>query len=122
MHSVEEAAAAVASRIQRLEAERVPLREARGRILAEPIAAARALPGFDNSAMDGYAVRAAELPATLPIHATVAAGDAPTAAIPEHVAVRIFTGAPIPAGLDTVVIQEDVTVDGGLVTLPAAPR
>ena len=123
MHSVEEAAAAVASRIQRLEAERVPLREARGRILAEPITAARSLPGFDNSAMDGYAVRAEELPATLPVHSTIAAGADASEPIPERVVVRIFTGAPMPVGLDTVVIQEDVTVeDTGNVTLPVAPK
>ncbi|HEY1817969.1 MAG TPA: gephyrin-like molybdotransferase Glp [Kofleriaceae bacterium] len=122
MHSVADAAAAVAARIERLGVERVPLREARGRILGEPIVAMRALPGFANSAMDGYAVRAADLPATLPIHAVVAAGDAPAAAIPERVAVRIFTGAPIPAGLDTIVIQEDATVADDRVTLPAVPR
>jgi molybdopterin molybdotransferase len=123
MHSVEDAAAAVAARIQRLATEMVPLREARGRITAEAIAAPRSLPGFDNSAMDGYAVRAAELPATLPIHSTIAAGDALGEAIPERVAVRIFTGAPLPDGLDTVVMQEDATLeDTGNVTLPATAR
>jgi molybdopterin molybdotransferase len=123
MHSVEEAAAAVASRIQRLEAERVPLREARGRIVAEPIAAGRSLPGFDNSAMDGYAVRSAELPATLPVFSTIAAGGEATEQIPELVAVRIFTGAPLPKELDAVVIQEDVTVlETGNVTLPATAK
>ena len=123
MHSVEEAAVAVASRIQRLEAERVPLRDARGRILAESITAGRSLPGFDNSAMDGYAVRAVELPATLPVHSTIAAGESANERIPERVAVRIFTGAPLPKDLDTVVIQEDVTVeDTGNVTLPVAPK
>ncbi len=123
MHSVEDAVAAVAARIQRLDTEMVPLREARGRITAEAIAAPRALPGFDNSAMDGYAVRAAELPATLPIHCTIAAGDSLGESIPERVAVRIFTGAPMPKPLDTVVIQEDATLeDTGNVSLPATAR
>src|ERR1700734_4510852 len=107
MHSVEDAVAAVAARIQRLDAQRVALAEARGRFLAETIVAPRSLPGFANSAMDGYAVRASELPATFPIHSTVAAGHVTAEAIPERVAVRIFTGAPMPAELHTVVIQED---------------
>jgi molybdopterin molybdotransferase len=123
MHSVEDAVAAVAARIQRLDAQRVPLADARGRILAETIVAPRSLPGVANSAMDGYAVRASELPATFPIHSTIAAGHATTEAIPERVTVRIFTGAPMPAELDTVVIQEDATVeDSGNVTLPAAAK
>ncbi|HEY1549337.1 MAG TPA: gephyrin-like molybdotransferase Glp [Kofleriaceae bacterium] len=121
MHSVEDAVAAVAARIQRLDAQRVPLADARRRFLAETIVAPRSLPGFANSAMDGYAVRSSELPATFPIHSTVAAGHPITEAIPERVAVRIFTGAPMPVELDTVVMQEDATVeDSGNVTLPAA--
>src|SRR5580698_6703800 len=123
MHSVEDAVAAVAARIHRLGAVHVPLGDARGRFLAEVIAAPRSLPGFANSAMDGYAVRASELPATFPIHSTIAAGHATAEAIPERVAVRIFTGAPMPAELDTVVMQEDATVeDSGNVTLPAAAK
>jgi molybdopterin molybdotransferase len=123
MHSVEDAAAAVAARIQRLDVERVPLAEARGRIVAETIAAPRSVPGFANSAMDGYAVRASELPATFPIHSTIAAGHGATESIPERVAVRIFTGAPLPTDLDTVVMQEDATVEeSGNVTLPNAAK
>lgn len=121
MQSVEEAAKTVAQRIQRLPMERIPLSEARGRILAENIVATRFLPPFDNSAMDGFAVRSSELPATLPIVAKVAAGQVLTDAIPPRVAIRIMTGAPIPQGLDTVVIQEDVKVEGSQVTLPASP-
>ena len=76
MHSVEAAAAAVLARVGRLATEIVALREARGRVLAEDVASPRALPGFDNSAMDGYAVRAGELPSTFPIVAQIGAGDA----------------------------------------------
>ncbi|HEY0252446.1 MAG TPA: hypothetical protein VGC41_13015, partial [Kofleriaceae bacterium] len=64
MHSVEAAAASVAERIVRLASENVPIREALGRITAVDLVAPRSLPGFDNSAMDGYAVRFAELPGT----------------------------------------------------------
>jgi molybdopterin molybdotransferase len=71
--------------------------------------------------MDGYAARSSELPATLPVVAQVAAGQTLTDPIPERVAIRILTGAPLPPGLDTVVIQEDAKVDGSQVTLPASP-
>src|SRR5258706_8465150 len=122
MHSVEDAAAAVAARVERLPTEVVALRDARGRVLAESVAAPRSLPGFDNSAMDGYAARSAELPSSLPIFGQVAAGEVLGDAVPERVAVRIFTGAPVPAGLDTVVIQEDAKLeDDGVVTLPVSP-
>src|SRR5881628_1419545 len=121
MQSVEAAAKAVAARIERLASERVPLAEAGGRVLADDVAAARALPIFDNSAMDGYAARSAELPATLPVVGLVAAGQVMTETVPPGVAIRILTGAPMPAGLDTVVIQEDAKVDGANVTLPASP-
>jgi len=121
MQSVEAAAKAVAARIERLATERVPLAEAGGRILADEVSAARALPIFDNSAMDGYAARSAELPATLPVVGLVAAGQVMTETVPPGVAIRILTGAPMPAGLDTVVIQEDAKVDGANVTLPASP-
>ncbi|HTL36859.1 MAG TPA: gephyrin-like molybdotransferase Glp [Kofleriaceae bacterium] len=121
MLSVEEAAKTVSSRIQRLPVEKVSLHAARGRILAENIVASRYLPSFDNSAMDGFAARAAELPATLQVVAKIAAGQMLSDPLPERVAVRIMTGAPVPQGLDTVVIQEDAKVEGGKVTLPAAP-
>ena len=121
MQSVEAAAKAVAARIERLGTERVALAEAGGRVLADDIVAARALPIFDNSAMDGYAARSAELPATLPVVGLVAAGQVMTDEVPPGVAIRILTGAPMPAGLDTVVIQEDAKVDGSNVTLPESP-
>lgn len=121
MHSVEEATRAVMERMTRLPVETVALRAARGRVLAADVFAGRNLPGFDNSAMDGYAARSAELPGTLPVAFTVAAGDALRPdAIPERHAVRIFTGAPLPPGADTVVIQEDVSLEGDQVTLPAS--
>ena len=77
--------------------ERVPLAQALGRTLALPIHAASAMPAWDNSAMDGYALRAADLPAGegwLPLAGRIAAGDAALAELPAGTAVRIFTGAP----------------------------
>jgi molybdopterin molybdotransferase len=121
MQSVEAAQRAVAARIERLAVERIPLADARGHVLANDIQAARALPIFDNSAMDGYAARSTELPATLPVVGLVAAGQVMTEEVPPGVSIRILTGAPMPAGLDTVVIQEDAKVDGSQVTLPASP-
>src|SRR5439155_19191278 len=81
------------------------------------------LPPFDNSAVDGYAVRHADLnPAKetrLTIGERVAAGHAATHALAAGHAIRIFTGAPMPAGADTVFMQEDCRVDGGAVIVPA---
>jgi molybdopterin molybdotransferase len=122
MHAVADAVRAVLDRLTALPSEQLALRDARGRFLATAVHAARPLPGFDNSGMDGYAVRAADLPGTLPVIATIGAGEVRREAVPAGAAVRIFTGAPLPPGVDTVVIQEDATRDGDRVTLPAAPR
>jgi len=119
--SVADAAKAVIERVPRLSSELVPLDRAAGRVLAATVVAARALPGFDNSAMDGYAARSAELPGTLPVAGAIAAGQLDVPPVPAGAAVRILTGAPMPPGADTVVIQEDATRDGDRVTLPASP-
>ncbi|MEW9835767.1 molybdopterin molybdotransferase MoeA [Mesorhizobium marinum] len=99
-----------------LAAETVPLAEAGGRVLAAPVKALRTQPPFDASAMDGYAVRAADV-AHVPSRLTVI-GDAPAGrrfagAVGERQAVRIFTGAPVPEGADTIAIQENVKSLGG---------
>jgi molybdopterin molybdotransferase len=119
--SVSEAMRAVLDRILRLGTETVALDDAVGRILASDAIAPRALPGFDNSAMDGYAARSAEIPATLPISAVIAAGAPLSTTVPPATAVRIFTGAPLPPELDTVVIQEDARAEAARVSLPASP-
>lgn len=98
-----------------LPAERVPLREALGRALAEDLVAPRSLPPFDNSQMDGYALRAADAAragARLPVSLEVFAGDAPGAALAPGTCARIFTGAPLPAGADSVEMQEEVSRQG----------
>jgi molybdopterin molybdotransferase len=108
--------------------ERSPLLEARGLFVAEDVRARFDLPPFDNSAMDGYAVRhqdvqgaSAETPVTLPVAGeSRAGGDLPG----EHqpgTAMRIFTGAPLPPGADAVVMQEDTQRDGEQVSLQIAP-
>jgi molybdopterin molybdotransferase len=102
--------------------EVVPLIAADGRVLAEDVRAPLDLPPFDNSAVDGFAVRLADLKqdgdTRLPVLGRVAAGGSvPTPQ--ENAAVRIFTGAPMPAGFDTVFMQEDVRLEEGRVVLPS---
>lgn len=101
---------------------RVALREAAGRVLAADLVAPLDLPPFDNSAVDGYAVRAADLAATgetrLAIVDRAAAGHAASHGLKAGEAIRIFTGAPMPAGADTVLMQEDCRVEDGAVFVP----
>ena len=100
--------------------ERVPLARANHRVLAEDVVATRALPGFDNSAMDGFAVRASDLPARLPVTGVVHAGPSSKEPLAKGRAIRIMTGAPMPPGADTVVMFEDsINISEGLVELPA---
>lgn len=121
--SVDDALALITERLPILAGlERVPLLEADGRVAAEDVVAGIDLPPFDNSAVDGYAVRHADLTpegvTRLPVEGRIAAGDdAPELG---HVprAVRIFTGARMPIGADTVFMQEDVTVEAGTIVLP----
>ena len=104
------------------EVERVPLAAADGRVLARPVVALVPVPPFDNSAVDGYAVRHADLAAggetVLPVTARLPAGAEAVAPIGPGTAVRIFTGAPMPAGADTVFMQEDTREADGRVHLP----
>lgn len=100
--------------------ERVPLAHARGRYVATALNARTDHPAFDNSAMDGYAVCTADVAARdfrLPLVGESRCGDAPGRLAP-GTAMRIFTGAPLPAGADTVVIQEDVKVEHDTVVCP----
>jgi molybdopterin molybdotransferase len=104
------------------EIERVALREARGRVTAADIIAPRHLPPFDNSAVDGYAVRHADLVTNgdtrLRIGGRLTAGRADELEVGPGEAIRIFTGAPMPRGADTVFMQEDVTDEGDAVVVP----
>lgn len=99
--------------------ETVPLRQAAGRVLAETVSATRTQPPFNASSMDGYAVRRAEVEpdAMFRVVGEAAAGHSFAGRVGPGQAVRIFTGAPLPAPLDFVVIQEDVTRRDNLITL-----
>ncbi|MSP55921.1 MAG: molybdopterin molybdenumtransferase MoeA [Myxococcales bacterium] len=107
MLTVEEALERVLARVPTNATERVPLQSARGRVLAEVVTAGVDLPPWAGSAMDGFAVRAADVPGDLRVVETIAAGRVPTVAVGAGTASRIMTGAPVPAGADAVVMVED---------------
>ncbi len=124
MLSVEEARERILAHFQRLPAEDVPLPEALGRILAEAVVAPDDLPPFANSAMDGYAIRAADsagasqaAPASLRLVGAVPAGRVYEGVVGPGEAVRILTGAPLPLGADAVLQQELTEADGDVVKL-----
>src|ERR1700680_3742587 len=123
--SVDEAVAIIAARVTPVQdVEMVSLTAADGRILAADISAPLPLPPFTNSAVDGYAVRSGDLPpaaeTAFAVAGRIQAGASAVAAIGAGQAMRIFTGAPMPEGADTVFMQEDVRIDeAGRVVLPA---
>ena len=115
MIAVEEAQARILEAFSTLPAEEVALSEAAGRVLAEDLVSRRTQPPAAVSAMDGYAVRAADIaqaPVALRQVGAVPAGAAHDGALGPGECVRIFTGAPLPAGADAIVIQEDVEAAG----------
>src|SRR5438132_12926777 len=120
-----EAARLILQHVVPLPAARRPLREALDLVLAEDVASPIDLPGWDNSAMDGYAARAADVATaspkrkvTLAVIETVRAGRFPTRPLGPGQATRISTGAPLPEGADTVVRQEDTeAADSASVTV-----
>jgi molybdopterin molybdotransferase len=126
MISVEEALARLLAPLTALPPEQVSVADAVGRVLAEDVAARRTQPPFAVSAMDGYAVRAEDVvkaPVTLKIVAEIPAGVGYGGTIGKGEAARIFTGAPLPAGADAIVIQEDTERDGERVTVnEGAPK
>lgn len=125
--SVAEARARILAAFAPLPAETVALPDALGRVLAEPVVARLTQPPFAASSMDGWAVRAADVaqaqadrPATLRRIGEAAAGHAFAGTVGAGEAVRIFTGAPLPAGADAVVMQEDCQPDGDRVRIGRA--
>ena len=126
LHPVDEVIEHLLSRAPRPpKVEQVALADALGRVLAEDLLAPSDVPAWDNSAMDGYALRARDLPIEggfLPLAGRIAAGDSGLTPLAPGQAVRIFTGAPLPPGADTVVAQEDCQVEGSGVWLPAAKQ
>jgi molybdopterin molybdotransferase len=113
--TVEQALQQILERARPLATERVDLRAALGRVLAEPIVSRRVIPPWPNSSMDGYAVRAGDTraaPVTLPVVGRIPAGAVPERSLGSGEVMRIFTGAPMPEGADAVVPQEDVEASG----------
>ncbi|MBV8565028.1 MAG: molybdopterin molybdotransferase MoeA [Methylobacteriaceae bacterium] len=120
---IETALALIGERVTPIEAiEDVPLAAADGRVVARDVHAAVALPPFVNSAVDGWGVRFADLVADrvteLAASGRVAAGQSAEGLEVAGRAVRLFTGAPVPAGIDTIFMQEDATARDGVVVLP----
>lgn len=120
--TVEQALELVLEHAQPLGTEDVPLEDALGRVVREPARAVVDLPPFPSSAMDGFAVRAAETPGELPIAFRVAAGAAPPGPLPAGAAAGIATGGTVPDGADAVVPVEIVTDHGDRLTVPEAGR
>ena len=114
---LDEARQHVLAACPRLPVVTVPLGEALGHVTAEDLGAAEDVPPFENSAVDGYAVRVADTertPVELEVAGTIAAGAPPSIPVEPGRAVRIMTGAPLPAGAEAVVMVEDTTaLDGG---------
>src|SRR4051812_34786998 len=124
MMSVDEAVGIIASRVTAVsEGETIALAQADGRVLAADVSGPLPLPPFPNSAVDGYAVASRDLPKNneqaFAVAGRVQAGASARAPIKPGEAVRIFTGAPMPHGADTVFMQEDVRLEDGRVVLPA---
>ena len=133
MISVEQAESIILNLVQPLDADRdrevLDLLNASGRVLAGSITSTLDFPHWDNSAMDGYAVRyadvqtcSAETPAQLEIIETIPAGYQPQQTVAAGQAARILTGSVMPNGADTIVMQEDTQRDGNVVTILAAPQ
>ena len=123
MIGVEEARRAILAACPPLASQAVPLAEALGCVTAGSVVAGHDVPSFANSAMDGFAVQAADTagaPVTLEVVGTVAAGAAPGVVVGRGQATRIMTGAMLPAGADAIVMVERTSSDGDTVTIEAA--
>jgi molybdopterin molybdotransferase len=121
---VDDAIAAILRRVPEPVGESVPLADAAGRVLHAPLVATHDQPPFNASAMDGYAMRAADVVEghRLKIIGTSQAGGGFAGTVGAGEAVRIFTGAPVPEGADTVIMQEEAVVDGDFVSFTAPAR
>lgn len=125
MRPLPEMRAEILASLERLESETLPYEEAIGRILAEPLVSPENVPHFENSAMDGFAVRSADTSqpgAVLEVLADVPAGQVAEVAVGEGQAIKIMTGAPMPDGADAVIRVEETTMQNGRVTVaPSVP-
>lgn len=116
---------AIAAVAPLVDTERLPLEETFGRVLAEAPQAITNLPPFDNSAMDGYAIRCADLkgggPFQLQVSEHITAGDSRNLRLTPGTAARIFTGAPVPRGADAIIMQEHVVRSADVITIEQRP-
>jgi len=125
MLSVHQAQTQILERTRPLDVEHLTLSQAGGRVLAQDVVAPISLPGWDNSAMDGYAVSTAAVPTVgtvLKVSAHIAAGDGEERELELGTAARIFTGALVPSGADAIVLQEDTVRAGDRVTIQEVPQ
>lgn len=124
MMPVDEAIERIFRKLPVLGSENVPLGRAHGRVLAQPLVAKHSQPPFDASAMDGYAVRAAEvvLGRPLKLAGTSQAGARFVGMMEHGQCVRIFTGAPLPIGADAVIMQEEATAKGNQISFEKLPK
>ncbi len=123
MMPVDEAIERIFRKLPKLGSEAVALNRAHGRVLAKPLVATHSQPPFDASAMDGYAVRAAEVSPGRPLKlAGTSQAGARFVGMMEHgQCVRIFTGAPLPIGADSVIMQEEATAKGNQISFERTP-
>lgn len=125
MRPLPEMRAEVLASVGRLDFETIPYERAVGRVLAEPLVSPENVPHFENSAMDGFAVRSADTAqpgAVLEVLADVPAGQVADVAVGEGQAIKIMTGAPMPEGADAVIRVEETTLQNGRVTItPSVP-
>ncbi len=112
----------IRTQIGTLSTEIIPIEEGLGRIIARDYSALYSLPRFDNSAMDGYAVRLADSGKSVPGEKVIYAGDEVRYTLRDGEAIRIMTGAPVPEGCEAIVPVEDTVQEGGVVVLPASIR
>ncbi|MBK1793099.1 molybdopterin molybdotransferase MoeA [Devosia sp. WQ 349] len=121
---VDDALTAILARVPAVQSETVALQDALGRVLAGPVMAQHDQPPFDASAMDGYAMRAADVTETalLRVIGMSQAGAGFSGTVGAGEAVRIFTGAPVPPGADTVIMQEEAVREGDFVRFTAPAR
>lgn len=121
--SPDEALASILRFAEPLGGETVELSQAQGRVLRAAVVSGRVLPPWDNSAMDGYAVRAAEIVPgqPLPVRGVVAAGHPATATLAPGGTLRIMTGAPLPSGADAVIMREEASEQDGAVRFTTVP-
>lgn len=117
MISVSEAKHLIHENVRTLAPVMLPLAQAARHVLAADVFAAQDIPAFAQSSMDGYALRFTDRDRPLAVRGESAAGSAPVLTMGEGEAMRIFTGAPLPSGSDTVVMQEKVTVKNGFITI-----